>query len=244
MVNAGSYLSKYRFLGVIPARGGSKGIPRKNLVDVAGKPLIAYTIEAARGSGRLDRVLLSTDSEEIAVLGRKLGVEVPFMRPVSLAMDDTPIISVLRHAVDHIESAEGYRPTAVVLLQPTSPLRTAAHIDAAIELFEKEDADSVVSVSEPMEHPSDMVWFENGHIRFALAAEERWKGRQTYPKFYFVNGAIYILTLELLPKTEHPWGGRVVPFPMGSLESIDVDGPTHLILADWLLQRTRSAGDE
>jgi len=229
-----------RFLGLIPARGGSKGIPRKNLISIAGKPLIDYTIEAALGSRRLDRVLLSTDDEEIAETGRRLGLKMPFLRPAELAGDDAPMMAVIRHAVGQLESAEGYRPMAVVLLQPTSPLRTAAHVDAAIELFLKEDADSVVSVSEPLEHPCDMAWFEKGTMHLALSAEERWKGRQTYPNFYFVNGAIYIVKTELIETANHPWGGKTVPFLMSPLDSIDVDGDAQLKLAGLLLERRLS----
>lgn len=235
-------MSGRRFCGVIPARGGSKGIPRKNLVPVSGKPLLAYTVEAALGSRHLDRVLLSTDDEEIAEAGRRLGLKVPFLRPAELAADDTPMMAVIRHAVGWLESAEGYRPTAVVLLQPTSPLRTAAHIDAAIELFEKEQADSVVSVSEPLEHPCDMVWFDNGTMHLALSAEERWKGRQTYPKFYFVNGAIYIVKTELIETAMHPWGGKTVAYPMSPLESIDVDGEVQVVLAGLLLRQGANPG--
>ncbi|TAJ10914.1 MAG: acylneuraminate cytidylyltransferase family protein [Nitrospirae bacterium] len=224
-----------RFLGLIPARGGSKGIPRKNLVSVAGKPLIGYTIEAALRSRHLDRVLLSTDDEEIAETGRRIGLKVPFLRPAELAADDTPMMAVIKHALREIAKTEGDQPTVVVLLQPTSPLRTEAHIDAAIELFEKEQADSVVSVSEPLEHPCDMVSFENGTMTLALSAEERWKGRQTYPKFYFVNGAIYIVKTELIGEARHPWGGKTVPFLMSPLESIDVDGHAQLTITELLL---------
>jgi CMP-N-acetylneuraminic acid synthetase len=136
-----------RTLGVIPARGGSKGIPGKNLRLLAGRPLLAYTADAARGSRRLSRVVLSTDDEATAAAGRSLGLEVPFLRPADLAADDSPMLPVLRHAVEAL-SASGFEADAVVLLQPTSPLRRAEHIDAAIELLEATGADSVVSVVE------------------------------------------------------------------------------------------------
>lgn len=232
-------MSGRRFCGVIPARGGSKGIPRKNLVPVSGKPLLAYTVEAALQSRHLDRVLLSTDDEEIAETGRRLGLKVPFLRPAELAADDTPMIEVIRHTVREMATTEGESPMAIVLLQPTSPLRTAAHIDAAIELFEKEQADSVVSVSEPLEHPCDMAWFDNGTMTLALSAEERWKGRQTYSNFYFVNGAIYIIKTELIETAIHPWGGKTIPFLMSPLESIDVDEWPQLTLAELLIGRPK-----
>ena len=134
-------------LGVIPARGGSKGVPDKNLRQVCGKPLIAYTFEAARASRRLGRVVLSTDDPDIASAGRNAGIEVPFVRPADLAADDSPMLPVLQHAAREM-TTRGYAPDVVVLLQPTSPLRRTDHIDAAIELLTASGADTVVSVVE------------------------------------------------------------------------------------------------
>lgn len=226
-----------RVLGVITARGGSRGIPRKNLVDVAGKPLIAHSIDAALGSRLLDRVILSTDDEEIAGVGRRHGVDVPFLRPAHLAADGTPSVPVLLHALAHLESVDGYRPAAVMLLQPTSPLRTSAHIDEAIELFREQGADSVVSVSEPLEHPCEMVQVSEGRMTFALPGVEGAAGRQQYPEFFFLNGAILLVTREVLARAEHPWGGKIVAFPMSPLDSIDIDSTAHLTLADLLLRQ-------
>src|SRR5829696_3701443 len=134
-------------LGVVPARGGSRGIPRKNLVEVGGRPLLAYTADAARASRRLSRTVLSTDDAAIATAGRQLGLDVPFMRPPELAVDDTPMLPVLQHAVTEAAKS-GPAADIVVLLQPTSPLRRAEHIDAAVDLLEQSGADSVISVVE------------------------------------------------------------------------------------------------
>ena len=120
-------------LGVIPARGGSKGIPDKNLALVGGRPLLAYTADAVKGSARLTRTIVSTDDARIADSARSLGLDVPFLRPSSLAADDTPMLPVLQHAVDTLKS-DGFRADIVVLLQPTSPLRRGEHIDAAVAL--------------------------------------------------------------------------------------------------------------
>ena len=135
-------------LGIIPARGASKGIPGKNIINVAEKPLLQYTIEAAQKSKFLNRVLLSTDDKKIAEVGKIFCVEVPFMRPTKLAQDDTPAIDVILHALDWLKQNDSYQPDAVVLLQPTSPLRTEKHIDKAIQLFLDKNADTVVSVVE------------------------------------------------------------------------------------------------
>ena len=134
------------FLGLIPARGGSKGIPRKNLALLAGRPLLAYTCEAALGASGLGPILLSTDDEEIATVGRELGVEVPFLRPKSLAGEHTPMIEIMRHAVRWCEEHGKFEPDAVVLLQPTSPLRRREHIDRATERFSEGRADTLVTV--------------------------------------------------------------------------------------------------
>ena len=137
-----------KYLSIIPARGGSKGIPNKNIVNIAGKPLIQYTIEAALNSKSLHSLIISTDDKKIAEVGKNCGVEIPFMRPAKLARDDTPAIDVVLHALDWLKENDSYEPDAVVLLQPTSPLRTEKHIDEAIQLFVEENADTVVSIVE------------------------------------------------------------------------------------------------
>ena len=137
-----------KVLGIITARGGSKGIPGKNLKLLAGKPLLAYTVDTARRSGALDRVILSTEDEAIATAGRDLGCDVPFIRPLDLAQDDTPHLPVIQHATRWMQDRVNYRPDAVMILQPTSPLRTGDDIAAAVALLESSGADSVLSVNE------------------------------------------------------------------------------------------------
>src|SRR5712691_3013598 len=143
-----------RVLGLIPARGGSKGVPRKNICMVAGKPFLQYTAEAALGALRLDRIVLSTEDDEIAEVGRRCGAEVPFLRPASLAQDTTPMLPVVQHAIRMLEAA-GDHFDAVCLLQPTNPLRRASDIDDAIDLLERTQADSVISFVEVSDsHPA------------------------------------------------------------------------------------------
>ena len=168
-----------KVLGIIPARGGSKGIPNKNLRELAGRPLLAYTVDAAQESGVIDRLILSTDSGEIAELGRSLGVEVPFMRPVELAQDDTAMLPVLKHAVAQLE-AGGWQPEIIVLLQPTAPLRKAQHIAEAVGLLQEESCDSVVSVVEVPGHyvPHFVMKIEEGKLDFFLPEGERVTRRQ------------------------------------------------------------------
>ena len=136
-----------KILGIITARGGSKGIPRKNIKELKGQPLIAYTIKAAQESGVFDRIILSTDDAEIADVAGRYGVEIPFMRPAELAQDGTAHLPVLKQAVEWLRDNQNYLPEAVMLLQPTAPLRQTWHIKQALELFNSSGADSVVSMS-------------------------------------------------------------------------------------------------
>ena len=141
-------------LGLVPARGGSKGIPRKNLIPVGGLPLIAHTILAARKSRSLDRVIVSTDDDEIAEVAERFGAEVPFRRPPEFAEDLTPDLPVFLHALEWLDRHEGYKPDLIAHLRPTSPLRTAQHIDEAVSILRgRPDADSVRSVTVPSENP-------------------------------------------------------------------------------------------
>src|SRR5262245_42726679 len=142
-----------KYLGLITARESSKRLPGKNLKPLCGKPLISYTIEAALASSRLDRVVVSTDGEEIAAVARRWGAEVPFLRPKELATDEASSVDVMVHTLSWFQRQENASPDALVLLQPTSPLRTATHIDEAIALYEARKADCVVAVSEPDRHP-------------------------------------------------------------------------------------------
>lgn len=226
-----------RCLGLIGARGGSKGIPRKNLVDLAGHPLIYYTFREAQQSKLLDRVVLTTDDPEIADLARRSGIEVPFLRPAQLASDTAALGDAIQHAIDWLHDHEGYKPDAILLLQPTSPLRTSKHIDEALTLFETEGADSVIGLSSPQEHPWDMVYLEDQQMHFARDKYSELTNRQTYREFFYINGAIYITRTELFAAHRHFWGGRIVPYHMDVLDSIDVDSESDLVIADCLLRR-------
>src|SRR5258705_3977965 len=149
----------WNVLGLIPARGGSKGVPGKNIRPLCGKPLLQYTAEAALVARHLSRVILSTDDEEIARVGERCGLQVPFLRPAQLAQDQTSMLPVVQHALTWLESC-GERFSAVCLLQPTNPLRRSEDIDGCIELFVREDADAVVTVlTVPHEHNPHWVYF-------------------------------------------------------------------------------------
>lgn len=224
-------------LGLIPARSGSKGIERKNLALLDGKPLIAYTIAAAKGSEDLGTIVLSTDDEEIASVGRSLGIDVPFMRPKELAADSTPMVDVILHVLGELVK-RGEKPDAVVLLQPTSPLRTSAHIDQAIDLLIASGADTVVSVAlVPHQFvPTSLMELQGEQLQ-PLAANPV-LARQEKPMLYARNGpAILAVRTEFLLREEQFYSGNTRPFVMDSESSIDIDGPEDLAYAEFLLKK-------
>lgn len=221
-----------RVLAVIPARGGSKGLPRKNLAPFLGRPLIAWTIEAAQGSMLIDRTILSSDDAEIIAVSRGLGCEAPFVRPAELAGDDATSLDVVLDALDR---TPGY--DVVVLLQPTSPLRTAADIDAVLALLK--DADSAVSATDAADHPF-LVYRPDADGRltpYAEAGEGVSLRRQDLPPAWSLNGAVYAVRVDWL-KRERAFvkPGVTRAWPMPADRSADIDTLADLIAAE------RSAG--
>jgi CMP-N-acetylneuraminic acid synthetase len=225
-----------RVLGVIPARGGSKGVPHKNLRHVGGRPLLAYTADAARAS-RLARTCVSTDDQDIAAAARALGLDVPFVRPAALAGDETPMLPVLQHAVRTL-AAEGAEFDGVVLLQPTSPFRRASHIDEAIALLESSGADAVVSVVEVPHHfnPTSVMRVEGERLRPFLDGPTVTR-RQDKPRLYARNGpAVLAVTVRTL-NAGSLYGDDCRPLLMSARDSLDIDTTEDLELADLLLSR-------
>jgi len=224
-----------KVLGIITARGGSKGVPGKNLKMLAGRPLLAYTVEAARASRSLDRVILSTEDDAIAAAGRALGCEVPFIRPAELSRDDTPHLPVIQHAAEWMRDHAGYRPDTVMVLQPTSPLRTAGDIDAASALLDSSGADSVLSVTEvpAHSHPSRTLRLDADGLAVLFATGEpvrrRINRRQDLPEAWVMNGAIYACRTGLLSGPQASlYGDRVAAYRMPAERSISIDD-----LDDW-----------
>lgn len=227
-------------LAVVPARGGSKSIKLKNLAPLCGRGLIEYTFEAAKGSELLDRVVLSTDSEQIAAVARACGVEVPFMRPAELAGDDCPTLPVIRHAVEFLQREDDYRPDYIVILQPTSPLRTARHIDEALTLLIDSGADSVVSVIEvPHQfNPCSVMELQDDRLVPFMPDSEQYNLRQHKPVFYARNGAaVYAFRYETLFEKNSIYGDDCRPYFMSPDESVDIDEPLDLEIAELLLTR-------
>lgn len=224
-------------VAIIPARSGSKRLPEKNIKLLNGKPLIAYTIEAARKSKYLDRIIVSTDSKEIASIAEKYGAEVPFIRPKYLATDRTPGISVVKHLANWLIKNEEYKPDVMVILQPTSPLRKTEDIDNAIELLLRTGVDSVVGVCEVIGRLYLMSKNKNGFEVSDVNAALLSKNKQSFEKFYVVNGAIYVTKTDVIIKenTDLP-ENRVRLYPMPRERSIDIDTMFDFKLAESIIK--------
>jgi CMP-N-acetylneuraminic acid synthetase len=224
-------------VGIIPARGGSKGILRKNLCDIAGKPLIAYTIEAARKARFLTKVVVSTDDEEIAAIAESFGAEVPVLRPRELAQDGSPTIQSVQHMVEHIEE-QGGKVDVAVTLQPTSPLREAGDIDGAIKTLLDTGADSVISVTEARHSPYLMFTIKGDRL-VPFFGEETKIRRQDLPKVYSLNGAIYATRRDALMKDNSLYGKDTRAYVMPEERSFDVDTLLDIRIIDLLLKNQR-----
>lgn len=227
-----------KILGVIPARGGSKGIPNKNIVDLCGKPLISYTIEAARKSKYLTDVIVSTDSEQIAAVAKSLGANVPFLRPKNLAADATPSAPVVAHAIEFMEKINQYKYDAVMLLQPTTPLRSTKDIDNVIKIWIEEEIDSVVSVvNVGAEHPLRMKRIiGNRLINYIDQGVEDMRPRQQLPAVYIRNGAAYLRGRDEFMKSMSLVGEDVSPYVMPEERSINIDATKDLVYAQFVFQ--------
>ncbi|MDZ4405789.1 acylneuraminate cytidylyltransferase family protein [Prosthecobacter sp.] len=236
-------MAKPRIIGLIPARGGSKGIPGKNLRSLGGKPLLQWAFEAAKDSGVVERVMLSTDSEEIADMGRKLGIEVPFLRPAELAQDDTPMIVVLKHLIEHLRATDTL-PDAIMLLQPTAPLRRAAHLKQAGELLIPEGVDSVVGVTEIPQHYAPhyaMKITPDGHLTHYLPDSAAIKRRQDVPKAYSRDGTVYLFRISTLETYNDIYGANCIPLLIPSDETLNLDTMEDWEHAERVFSRTHAA---
>ena len=221
---------------MIPARGGSKGLPNKNILNLAGKPLIAWTIDVAKRCPEIDHVIVSTDSEEIAQVAREWGADVPFSRPHQLATDEAKGIDVVLHAVSWLQEKE--EPFGFfVLLQPTSPLRTAEDIQKGFQIFEQGDeVQAVVSVTTPTHHP---LWANtlpvNGWMGDFIRPDILNKNRQDLPEYFELNGAVYIAKPDYLKHVKSFMGPSTYALRMSPDHSIDIDSKTDLMIAEQLL---------
>ena len=222
--------TKPEMLAIIPARGGSKGVPRKNIKMFAGKPLIAWTIEAALTSAFIDRTVVSTEDAEIAKVARKWGAEV-IDRPMELAQDETLITPVLEHVVTTLEEKEGYRPDFVVLLNPTSPLRSKDHIDVGIRPFIWSNHDSSVSVTPGVV----CLWEVRDGKAWANYDYGNKPRRQDASISFSENGAVYIVRTDFLMKEHRLIGGTISLFAIPPFNALDIDTPMDFKVAEMVM---------
>lgn len=218
-----------KILGIIPARGGSKGIPGKNIRMLGGKPLIHYAAKAARDSGLVDRLILTTDSPEIADAGKSLGIEVPFIRPAHLAQDDTPMFPVIDHALQFVEN-EGWQAEIILLLQPTAPLRKAKHLQTAVRILIGTKCDAVASVVEVPQHyaPDFVLKLEEGKLKPFLEGGERVTRRQDTRPAYSRDGTIYAFRRDVFIFKRSIYGDDCRPLIIPRDQSCNLD-----TLEDW-----------
>lgn len=236
-------MEKPKILAVITARGGSKGIPRKNLALCGGKPLVAWSITAALNSRLVDRLVVSTDDAEIAETARQYGAEVPFLRPAEIAGDASPHVLAVQHAVGRMQELTGESYAYTVLIQPTSPLILAEDIDSAIELALRQQADSVITVHDAKEHPYyTRVFGKDGCLDYMMPEGLSVGYRQDLPAAYAQSGAVFVMRTAVMftrnvLETERPHAYVIPPE-----RALDIDDPWDLYLADLILSDRNQGG--
>ncbi len=217
-------------LGLIPARGGSKGVPRKNIKLLHGKPLLCYTAHAALGASGLSRVVLSTEDEEIAQIGKNCGLDVPFLRPAELARDDTPSLPVIQHAVRILEE-NGNPIDAICLLQPTSPFRDAAVIESCLELFVKRGADTLITILPvPEKYNPYFIYLKDmdGSLKYCMGDETKAVRRQDVDPAFLREGSVYVMKRSVIMEQNSIYGKHIVGCPVAPDKSINID-----TMEDW-----------
>ncbi len=224
-----------KVLAVVPARSGSKGIPFKNIQKLAGKSLLEYTIETAKQSKKVNKILVSTDSLQIAKLAKLAGAEAPFLRPKNISNSSSSTIDAIKHTLKFF--ADSYTPDIILILQPTSPFRTSEMIDKSINLLQKSKADSVVSVSKTKNHPYKSYWYDKKYLKsFKPNHEKKYYRRQQLPDLFYENGTIYAFWTKTLKKYNSIYGQKIKPLIAKENEfHIDIDNKFDLFISEMVL---------
>lgn len=225
-----SMIKNHSILAIIPARGGSKGLLRKNIRPIAGKPLIAWTIEEAKKSKYIDRLILSSEDDEIIETAKKYGCEVPFVRPEELAQDTSPSIDIVLHAIENLQTNYDY----ICLLQPTSPLRNVKDIDGCIEMCVNKKAPSCASISEVKKHPHFMFTIGKNGFMEPIFKQFGAIRRQDLPKYYNINGAVYVNEISNILKTKQFINKKTLGYIMDSENSMDIDTEMDLSFCEFI----------
>lgn len=234
MIGCSKMIGNRKVLALIPARGGSKGIKDKNIIDVEGRPLIAYSIEAAAASQYIDRIIVTTDSEKIKIISEKWGAEVPFLRPAEYAADNSTTLAAVLHAIRKLQS-EGETFDILVLLQPTSPLRTKEDIDGALEKFIRIGCEALAGISPVADSPVLIRRLnENGRMEKLLQISSTVR-RQDMPKYYRINGSIYINNIDEVDENTS-FNDNPIPYVMDVEHAVDVDDLKDLEVVKYYLR--------
>jgi len=231
-------------VGQICARGGSKGVPRKNLHPLGGKPLIAWTIETARQCPSLSRVVVSTEDAEIAAVAREYGAEVPYLRPAELAQDDSPEWAVWQHTIRTLESLDGRRPDVLVNVPPTSPFRAVDDVEACVAALLEKDADACITVTPAHRNPYfNMVTLTDGWARLVVQPASAVFRRQDAPAVFDMTTVAYAARSEFVLRAQRFWEGRVCAVVVPAERALDIDTELDFQFAEFLLHRTQIHAD-
>ncbi len=224
-----------KILAIIPARGGSKSIPLKNIKKLSGKPLIEYTINAALNSKKIDKIIVSTDNEKIAKISKSLGAEVPFSRPRKISSDTSQTIDLVKHTIKKLEESN-YIPDIVTILQPTSPFRTGDIIDKSINML-KSNFSSVVSVTKIKKHPYSAFWFQGKYLKPFKKNFQKFYQRQLFPELFYPTGAIYTFWTSTLTKYNSIYGNKIKPLITNDeMTNLDIDDDFDFFVAEMCLK--------
>ena len=228
-------------LGIIPVRKNSRGIPLKNIQKINGIPLVEHTIRTAKKTTKISRLILSTDSEEIAKIAQKLGIEVPFLRPKKYSTTNSPTSDVIFHALDYLKKKENYEPDIITILQATSPLRQPSTIDKSVRLLVNSNATSILGVSQMKQNP--FLAFTLGSNKFLkphMKNFQKFFQRQKFPKFYYPSGSIYTFWKKTLEEYGNIYGPKIKPLVVSKEESIDIDDILDLFISENILKNWKS----
>jgi len=226
-----------KVLAIIPARGGSKGIKLKNIQKLAGHPLIIYTINSAKKSKLIDRIIVSTDDKKISRISKLNGAELPFTRPKTLSRDSSSTIDVVKHTLNFLKNKESYVPDIIIILQPTSPLRSYKKIDKSIQLLKKNNSDSVISVYRTKPHPFRSFWYQNNFLKPYNPDFEKFHQHQLQPELYSPTGEIYTFWNKTIQKYDSIFGKKIKPLFLTKNEyPLDIDSIFDLFVCEMTIK--------
>ena len=228
-----------KIIAVIPARIGSKGIPKKNIQLIGKKPLIQYSIESAKKSKVFDKILVSTDSKQIAKVAKSLGAEVPFIRPKRISGSYASVKDVIKHTVNFLAKNQSYFPDIITILQPTSPFRDIKIIKKSISSLQKTKATSVITVSELKKHPYKSFSYNKNFLKPFKKDFEKYESRQKIPKLFYHTGSVYSIWTKNLKKYNSIFGPRIKPIKTSGILNIDIDDSYDLEMARLLIRNKK-----